>query len=72
MNRHRQALLTWAVVYPLITGLLLLLEPWLEGVTLPLRTFVLSALMVPILSYLALPILMKRLASWLASAAKGT
>ncbi|MEM9062205.1 MAG: hypothetical protein AAGD13_17240 [Pseudomonadota bacterium] len=54
-SRHQTALLTWAVAYPLITSLLLVLEPLVGGLALPLRTLVLTALMVPIMVYWAVP-----------------
>ena len=66
-DRHKRALLTWLVVYPLITGLLAVLEPLLDGLALPLRTLLLSALMVPVMVYLALPFATARLSGWLAA-----
>ena len=66
-GRHKRALLTWLVVYPLITGLLALLEPLLDGLALPLRTLLLSALMVPVMVYLALPFATARFSRWLAA-----
>ena len=66
-DRHKKALLTWLVVYPLITGLLALLEPRLDGLALPLRTLLLSAIMVPVMIYLALPLATARLGAWLAA-----
>ena len=68
-NRHKLALLTWAVVYPLITGLLVILEPWLSGLALPLRTLLLTAILVPAMVYLAMPFATARLKGWLASKA---
>ncbi|MEM7665516.1 MAG: hypothetical protein AAF250_06630 [Pseudomonadota bacterium] len=53
---HKTAMLTWAVVYPLITALLILLEPIVAELAMPLRTLILTAIMVPIMSYLAMPL----------------
>ena len=64
-NRHRLALLTWLIVYPLITALIALLEPLLGGLALPLRTGVLTAIMVPVLVYLAMPYATSRLRGWI-------
>ncbi len=64
-NRHKQALLTWLIVYPMITVLLAILEPVVAGLALPLRTLVLSVIMVPALVYLALPAASARLHDWL-------
>ncbi len=66
-NRHKLALLTWLIVYPLITLLIALLEPLLGGLALPLRTGVLTAIMVPALVYLAMPYATRRLRGWLTS-----
>ena len=62
---HKLAFLTWAVVYPLITGLLLLLEPMLDGLPVYLRTLLLTAILVPVMVYFAMPFATRRLASWL-------
>ena len=65
---HKLALLTWAVVYPLITGLLLLLEPVLGDVPVYLRTLLLTAILVPIMVYLAMPLATRLFANWLSAA----
>lgn len=64
-NRHRMALLTWAVVYPMITVLLVLLEPVLGGVATPVRTLLVTLIMVPAMVYVAMPFATSRLAGWL-------
>ena len=64
-NRHKLALLTWAVVYPIITGLVLGIEPLVGDLATPLRTLILSVLMVPTMVYLAMPFATSRLQSWL-------
>lgn len=62
---HRLALLTWAVAWPVITLLLEILQPLLRDWPLPLRTLVLSALMVAVLSLVLMPRLTRRSAKWL-------
>ncbi|MFJ5548800.1 hypothetical protein [Streptomyces sp. NPDC093225] len=52
---HRRALLTWLAVYPVITAVLAVLGPALAGLPLPLRSLVLTALVVPVVVYLVLP-----------------
>ncbi len=64
-RQHKLAALTWAVVYPLITVLLAVLEPLLDGVPMPLRTLMLSAIMVPAMVYVAMPWMSRRFAGWL-------
>ena len=54
-SRHKMALVTWLVVYPMLTVLLAVLEPVLSDVAMPLRTLVLSVIMVPAMVYGAMP-----------------
>lgn len=65
LNRHKMALLTWAIVYPLITIILTTLEPVLSGIALPVRTLILTLLIVPILVYVAMPFATDRFKGWL-------
>lgn len=64
-NRHKMALLTWAVVYPLTTVLLALLEPLISDMAMPLRTLILSVIMVPAMAYVALPRAVRAAHAWL-------
>lgn len=64
-KRHKMALLTWAVVYPMITLLLAALGPLIGDVAMPLRTLLLTAIMVPAMVYLAMPFATARLKNWL-------
>lgn len=66
-NRHKLALLTWTVVYPLITILIAALDPVVGALPMPLRTLVLTAVMVPVMVYLAMPAMTARFAGWLRS-----
>ncbi|MEL6119884.1 MAG: hypothetical protein AAFN44_02050 [Pseudomonadota bacterium] len=64
-NIHKLALLTWVVVYPMITLLLAGLEPLVSDLATPIRTFILTALMVPAMVYVAMPFAKSRLKDWL-------
>lgn len=64
-SKHKMALITWLVVYPMITVLLAALEPVLSDVAMPLRTLVLSLIMVPAMVYGAMPFATARLRWWL-------
>ncbi len=64
-NIHKVALLTWAVVYPMITLLLTGLEPFVSELATPLRTLILTALMVPAMVYVVMPFAKTRLKNWL-------
>ena len=52
---HRAALLTWVGVYPVLTLIAWALAPVIGGASLPLRTLVMSAIMVPVMVYLVMP-----------------
>lgn len=66
--RYKLALLTWIGVYPMITVLLAVLGPTTATWPLPLRTLVLTALMVPTLTWLVIPTLTRFFRGWLAPA----
>jgi antibiotic biosynthesis monooxygenase (ABM) superfamily enzyme len=65
--RHKLALVTWLGAYGVITGLLALLEPIMSTWPLPLRTLLLSVLMVVTLTWVVLPTLNKAFRGWLTS-----
>ena len=64
--RHKMALLTWPSAWALITLILWLLGPIMATWPLPLRTLVLSVLMVVGLTWLVIPYLTRIFAGWLA------
>ena len=66
-NRHKMALITWSVVYPLITVLLMVLEPLLAGLPVPLRTLILTLILVPLMGYVAMPAATRLLRDWIAN-----
>lgn len=64
-HRLRTTLITWLVVYPMITGLLALLEPFVTSWPMPLRTLLLTALMVPLMVLWAMPLANARFKAFL-------
>ncbi|MDH6578230.1 hypothetical protein [Kitasatospora sp. MAP5-34] len=56
---HHRVLLTWLAVYPAITVASLLLGPYTAHLPVYLRTFVLTALVVPVVVYGLMPLLFK-------------
>ncbi|MFI5979846.1 hypothetical protein ACIBEA_03100 [Streptomyces sp. NPDC051555] len=58
-SAHRRALITWLAVYPTITLTLGLLGPAMTDLPLPLRTLILTAVVVPVAAYALIPLLMK-------------
>jgi antibiotic biosynthesis monooxygenase (ABM) superfamily enzyme len=67
--RYKVALLTWAGAYAVITLILALLGPTMAPWPLPLRTLVLSALMVAALTWLVIPSLTRIFRDWLTPSA---
>ncbi|MEM1111918.1 MAG: hypothetical protein AAGI11_08420 [Pseudomonadota bacterium] len=55
-DKQRTIFVTWLAVYPTITVVLLLVEPYLGGAPLALRTLIVTVLMVPLTVYVALPL----------------
>jgi hypothetical protein len=64
-SQHKLALLSWLVVYPLITGIFLLFNEPLMQLPLPARTLVLTVVLVGLMSYVIMPWLTKVLHKWL-------
>lgn len=64
LDKHTTALVTWAVVYPLITLLLIGLDPVLGEAPLPLRTLIVTAIMVPLMAYGIMPVVTRALEAW--------
>jgi antibiotic biosynthesis monooxygenase (ABM) superfamily enzyme len=66
--RHKLALLTWLGAYAVITLILELLGPLMAPWPLPLRTLLLSALMVAALTWAVMPTLVRIFHGWLFTA----
>lgn len=64
-SRWRCTLVIWFVAYPLITTLLYLLEPTFGGWPLPLRTLLVSSIMVPVMVLWLVPALAARVSAFL-------
>jgi antibiotic biosynthesis monooxygenase (ABM) superfamily enzyme len=56
---HRRALITWLAIYPTITLVLGMLGPVTADLPLPLRTLILTVIVVPVGAYVLIPALMK-------------
>ncbi|MEO1052754.1 MAG: hypothetical protein AAFX87_19120 [Bacteroidota bacterium] len=59
MERLKNVMLIWSLVYLLITALIYLLNQWLVVQPIYIRTLVLSGIMVFSMQYLVLPTLQK-------------
>ena len=62
---YKITLLTWLGIFPLITALLALLGPFLNPLPLVLRTLVLTAVLVPLMTYVVMPRLTRLFTWWL-------
>jgi uncharacterized protein len=63
--KHKMALLTWPGAWALITLILWVLGPVMATWPLPLRTLLVSVLMVVGLTWLVIPYLTRLFAGWL-------
>ncbi len=63
--RYKLALLTWSAAFPVITLILALLGPVIAPWPLPLRTLLISGLMVLTLSWAVVPVLVRLFGPWL-------
>jgi len=63
--RWKTAVLIWLAIYPSITLFMLLFGDQLAQLPIPLRTLVLTAVLVPLMVFVLLPRLQKLFASWL-------
>jgi antibiotic biosynthesis monooxygenase (ABM) superfamily enzyme len=59
------AVLIWLAIYPMITLLLAVLGPALAGLPLPLRSLVLSLILVPYMVFVGIPTVTRVFRKWL-------
>lgn len=64
-TRHKLFLLTWLAIYPLITIILHFFGRYLSLLPLPLRTLILTGVLVYLMTYWVMPMLMKLFRNWL-------
>jgi uncharacterized protein len=62
---YKMALLTWLTIFPLITLVVVVLEPLLDGLALVPRLAVTTAVTVPIMTWLVMPRVTRLLRRWL-------
>ncbi|HEX2180675.1 MAG TPA: antibiotic biosynthesis monooxygenase [Rubrobacteraceae bacterium] len=63
--RYKMAMVTWLAVFPLITGILVLFGPLLGLLPMLLRTLILTAVMVSLMTYVVMPRLTRIFSFWL-------
>ncbi len=63
--RYKLFLLTWLAIYPLITFILHFFGKYLILLPLPIRTLLLTGVLVYLMTYWVMPMLMKIFRNWL-------
>lgn len=58
-EKHKLTLLIWIAIYPLVTLLYYLMGDQLLSFPLPVRTLIVTAIAVPLMVYLLMPLLNK-------------
>ncbi|MEZ6037579.1 MAG: hypothetical protein R3F29_08865 [Planctomycetota bacterium] len=65
-NRHKMVFLTWVGLYPTITCVLWCLLPsLLARFPLPVVTLIVTAIVVPLMSYVVMPLVVSRFDGWI-------
>jgi antibiotic biosynthesis monooxygenase (ABM) superfamily enzyme len=62
---YKMALLTWVTIFPLITLVVVVLGPLIDGLPLVLRLAITTAVTVPIMTWLVMPRVTRLLHRWL-------
>ena len=63
--RYKTSVVIWLAIYPLVTLVQLLLGPWLSRFPVPVAALILTLLLVPLMTYVMMPLLERLLGSWL-------
>lgn len=63
--KWKTAVLIWVAIYPSITLLSMLFGTQLQRLALPLRTLIMTAVLVPLMVFVLLPLLNKLFKPWL-------
>jgi antibiotic biosynthesis monooxygenase (ABM) superfamily enzyme len=64
-KKWKFALLIWCFIYPLITLLSMFLLPQLVIFPAPIRTLIMTLILVPLMAYFYIPLISKRFFVWL-------
>jgi antibiotic biosynthesis monooxygenase (ABM) superfamily enzyme len=62
---YKMALLTWITIFPLITGIVVVTGPLLEGRPLAVRLGITTAVAVPLMTWVVMPRVTRLLRAWL-------
>ena len=59
------AIMVWLAIYPAITLLTYLIGDLIKNLPLPLKTLIMTGILVPLMVFVLLPILRKVMGNWL-------
>jgi antibiotic biosynthesis monooxygenase (ABM) superfamily enzyme len=62
---YKMAVLTWITIFPLITGVVVVLGPLLDGLALVPRLAITTAVTVPLMTWIVMPRITRVLRGWL-------
>ena len=63
--RWKTAVVVWLAIYPSITLILWLLGPTIQSLPLAVRTLVITVPLVPLMTFVVIPVVQRLLAPWL-------
>jgi antibiotic biosynthesis monooxygenase (ABM) superfamily enzyme len=63
--RYKMTIVSWLALYPAVTIIFWLFGPWLAPLPLVLRTFLVTVVLMILMSYVLMPFMTKRFAFWL-------
>lgn len=63
--RWKFAVMVWIAIYPTITLVSLLIGDYIKNLSLPLKTLIMTGILVPLMVFVLLPFLGKILGNWL-------
>lgn len=63
--RYKMTLVSWLALYPAVTLIFLAFEPWLVHIPLPLRTLLVTVVVIVLMSYVLMPLMTRLFAFWL-------
>lgn len=59
------AVMVWLAIYPTITLVTFLIGDYIKNLPLPLKTLIMTGILVPLMVFVLLPILRKLMGNWL-------
>lgn len=64
-SKWKFAIMVWLAIYPAITLLSYLIGDHIKNLPLPIKTLIMTGILVPLMVFVLLPILRKLMGNWL-------